>query len=347
MSESVISAYDSALFDLDGVVYLGPEPVPGAVEGLSDLRKRGTKIGFVTNSAARAPAAVAEKLREFGIICDEDDVVTSARAAARLLADRFPNGGLVLVVGTDALRDEVRAFGFDITASAADRPMAVIQGGDPNLTWGSLAEAAIAVQNGAVWIVTNIDTTRPTGRGLVPGAGTAVAAVGTCSPCPPLVAGKPQPPLMVETLRRIGGTRAIFVGDRIDTDIAGAAASGMDSMLVLSGSHGVAELLTAAHGSRPTHLGKDVRDLLAPRRVVQTDYDTVRCGAGTARRSGRGFEVTGEDVDACWALAHLVWSILDAGEDLDVGAAVAALSHRSRTSSRADGSLAEKELVAG
>lgn len=325
MSEPVISAYDAALFDLDGVVYLGPEPVPGAADGLAALREREVRIGFVTNNAARTPGAVAAHLRELGISCTDDDVVTSAQAGARLLADTFPDGGLVLVVGTDALRDQISARGFDTTTSAVDEPIAVIQGYDPQLSWATLTEAAVAVQHGATWIATNTDPTRPTERGLVPGTGAAVAVVQTCTPHAPLVAGKPHRPLMEETLRRIGGDAPIFVGDRLDTDIAGAVACEMDSMLVLTGTHGLRELLAADPSARPTHLGQDLGALLAPARIVRVDGNTARCGTATARRTGGGFEVAGDGLDAAWALTHLVWALADAGEPVDPEAALAAL----------------------
>lgn len=322
----LVEDYDTALFDLDGVVYLGPDPVPGAADGIAALRAGGTHVGFVTNNAARTPAAVAEHLRQLGIPCQDRDVVTSAQAAVHLMVDRFPERGRVLVVGTTALVDEVRRAGFDVTTSAEDHPVAVIQGYDPEMTWSVLTEAAIATQHGAAWVVTNTDTTRPTDRGLVPGNGAAVAVVQTVSPIRPHVAGKPHRPLMEETIRRLGASRAIFVGDRIDTDIAGAVACGMDSMLVLSGAHGLADLVGADASSRPTHLGRDLRDLLQPARRADVDHDRASCNDATAVLSRGDLRVEGGGLDAAWALAALAWSVADRGEHAEAEEAVAALS---------------------
>jgi hypothetical protein len=207
----------------------------------------------------------------------------------------------------------------------------VIQGYGADLTWEQLNEAAIAIQRGAYWLATNTDPTRPTDRGLVPGNGAAVAAVRTAVDIEPEVAGKPYPPLITETLRRIGAERAIFVGDRFDTDIAGAVAVGLDSLFVLSGSCGVADLLAAGPGERPTHIGFDLSALLGPPRTVRHDDEQATCGRVTARlRDGSiAFETTPNDreegLDALAALASLAWSATDRGAPAEAAEAIAAL----------------------
>ncbi len=261
---AVIDAYDAALFDLDGVVYLGPVAVPGAAEGIADLRARETRVGFVTNNAARPPHAVAEHLRELGIEARDADVVTSAQAAAHLLWARFGPGARVLAVGGAGVWDALDEVGLIGVGSADDQPVAIIQGWGGDLTWNQLNEAAIAVHRGAYWVATNTDPTRPTDRGIVPGNGAAVAAVTMAVGRDPEVAGKPYRPLMDETVQRLGAAHPIFVGDRLDTDIAGAHAAGLDSMLVFTGAHQPVDLLAADQISRPTHLGYDLRALLAP-----------------------------------------------------------------------------------
>ena len=173
----LIDAYDAALFDLDGVVYLGPVAVAGAAEGIAALRARGTRLGFVTNNAARPPAVVAAHLVELGIAASAEDVVTSAQAGADLVRDRFGAGVKVLIVGGDGVADAVAEAGLIGVWSADDAPVAVLQGYGFDLTWQQLNEAAIAIQRGAHWVATNTDPTRPTERGLVPGNGAAVAAV--------------------------------------------------------------------------------------------------------------------------------------------------------------------------
>lgn len=325
MVGAVIDSYDAALFDLDGVVYLGPAAVVGAAAGINALAERGITLGYVTNNAARPPSEVAKHLRELGIDAETHDVVTSAQAAATLLRERFGAGALVLLVGGAGIIDALEAEGLHWTRSADDNPVAVIQGYAEDLTWAQLNEAAIAINRGAHWVATNTDPTRPTDRGLVPGNGAAVAAVRIAVPVEPEVAGKPYRPLMVETVARLQAARPIFVGDRTDTDIGGAVRSGMDSMLVLSGSHGARDLLVAPPTERPTHLGRDLRDLLLPGRFVEihTDTQAVRCGLTTASVVDGAAAITGpldadHALDALWALAHLTWAAADQGTTIDV-----------------------------
>ena len=317
---AVIDAYDAALFDLDGVVYLGPVAVVGAAEGIARLRERGTKVGFVTNNAARSPAAVAEHLRELAVPATTADVVTSAQAGAHLVLNRVGAGAKVLIVGGSGVAEAIAEAGMEGVRSADDEPVAVLQGYGFDLTWQQLNEAAIAIHRGAYWVATNTDSTRPTDRGLVPGNGAAVAAVAAAVAAEPEVAGKPYRPLMDETVARLGAVRPIFVGDRLDTDIAGAIGAGLDSMLVLSGSHGARDLLTAGPEERPTHLGQDLRALLAPPIPVRSGPEGFRCGPATAWTDGADVLVSGADpngLDALWAAAHAAWAAADQGRRID------------------------------
>ncbi len=322
MSPGVITAYDAALFDLDGVVYRGPDAVPGAAEGIRGLRDLGIKVGFVTNNAARSPLVVARHLDDLGIPATADDVVTSAQAIAKLMAEALPRGAAVLVTGTDALRAEVRAAGLTPVKDAADRPVAVVVGFAPGLTWDDLNEAAYAVQNGAVWYGCNPDRTRPTDRGLAIGLGTMLDALGEVLPGKrPIMAGKPFRPLLDETVRRLGAQRPIFVGDRLDTDIEGANAVGMDSMLVLSGSHGPEDLLAAEPQRRPTYVAADLRGLLvAP---VADDPDLVSIVEGHLLPTR---PVTSADrLSLLWSAAQAAWRAGDAGRTLDVSLVLTAV----------------------
>lgn len=325
-------AYDAALFDLDGVVYLGPVAVDGAAEGLAALRDRGTRVGFVTNNAARPPAAVAEQLGELGIVATAEDIVTSAQAGADLLAHRLEPGSRVLAVGGPGVRDALQEVGLVAVDSAEDRPQAVLQGYGFDLTWNQLNEAAIAIQRGAHWVATNIDPTRPTDRGLVPGNGAAVDAVRQAVDAEPEIAGKPYRPLIDVTVSRLGAAEPIFVGDRLDTDIAGAVAAGLDGMLVLTGSHGPAELVAAGPAERPAHLGYDLRDLLRPARVLAERPGQVSCGEQSAVvDSGRIALTTipndrSAAVDALWATARLAWRLADLRQAADPASAVQMIS---------------------
>lgn len=312
-TSALVDEYDAALFDLDGVVYLGPAAVPAAVDGLAALRERGVRLGFVTNNAARTPAAVADHLRALGVEAGASDVVTSSQAAAQLLRDRFGAGAKVLVVGGEGILAALTEVGLTAVRSADDGAVAVIQGFSFDLTWDQLNEAAIAIQRGAHWVATNTDSTRPTDRGIVPGNGAAVNAVRMAVAVDPEVAGKPYPPLLEVSISRLGAQRPVYVGDRIDTDIAGAGGVGMDSLFVLSGAHGVRELLQAAPGERPTHLGLDLNALLQPERAVERQGDRTVCGAMSAAVTDtedwleRPPANAEEALDALWAVAHACW----------------------------------------
>jgi glycerol 3-phosphatase-2 len=314
---ALIDSYDAVLFDLDGVIYLGPVAVPGATEGIAQLHDRGTKIGFVTNNAARPPAAVADHLVELGIPASAADIVTSAQAAAHLLVNRFGAGARVLAVGGDGVIAALSEVGLVGVHSADDHPVAVIQGYGFNLAWQELNEAAIAIQRGAHWVATNIDPTRPTDRGLVPGNGAAVAAVKMAVGAEPAeVAGKPYRPLLDDTVERLGARHPLFVGDRLDTDIAGAVNANLDSMLVLSGSHRAEDLLAAMPGERPTFVGEDLRALLHPALTVAQKKGEFQCGHATASVvDGRLMvQVDGQGgIEAIWAAAHATWWAVDHG----------------------------------
>lgn len=324
----VIAGYDAALFDLDGVVYLGPDAVPGAAEGIAALRKRGIRVGLVTNNAARPPAAVAEHLTELGIAAGPEDVVTSAQAGAQLVARRFPPGSKVLVVGGPGVWDALGEVGLVGVRSADDQPVAVLQGYGFDLTWSQLNEAAYAIQHGAHWVATNIDPTRPTERGIVPGNGAAVDAVRLAVEVEPEVAGKPYRPLVDATVDRLGASHPIFVGDRLDTDIAGAVTAGLDSMLVLTGAHGATELVAATAAERPTQLGYDLRDLLRPARILVERPGEMRCGRQTAMLDSGRIQLAGTPadrdaaVDALWAVANLAWRAADRGQQSDPAPAI-------------------------
>ena len=330
---ALIDAYDGVLFDLDGVVYLGPVAVPGAPSAVAGLRERDVPVGFVTNNAARTPAVVAAHLTELGIPAGAEDVVTSAQAGAQVLRHDLPAGTRVLAIGGVGVRQALADAGLTAVDTADDEPVAVLQGYGVDLTWQDLIEATVAIHRGARWVATNDDPTRPTDRGLVPGNGAAVAAVRVAVAVDPEVAGKPYRPLLDETVARLGAGRPLFVGDRLDTDIAGAVNAGLDGMLVLTGSHGPADLLTAAPGSRPTHLGYDLGALLRPALEVELTPDVAVCGPATARVVdgslvlGAGTPATTDGrVAATWAAAHLAWQAQDAGRPLDLTAALPALA---------------------
>lgn len=311
---NLVGRYDAALFDLDGVIYLGPLAIPGVPEALAELRECGVKVGFVTNNAARTPKTVATHLQELGIEAEERDVVNSTMALLRMLHRAYPAGATILPVGSGALTQQLQAAGFAVVTTAAEHPDVVVQGYDPQLVWANLEEGVYAIQAGARWFLANPDLTRPTDKGIVPGCGAQAHAIELCVHVSPETAGKPFPPLLEETVLRLDARNPIFVGDRIDTDILGSNNVGMDSLFVFTGAHGKYDLARADEAHRPTTIGWDVAALLAPERIATREGDVVRCGQQRAHlAAGRAVLDTApqhlqEELDACWALLQLAWS---------------------------------------
>lgn len=253
---SLLDRYDTLLLDLDGTVYRGEAAVDGAGAAVDAAHGAGVTVRFVTNNASRGPDEVAGHLTDIGIRAEPKEVSTSAQAAARVLVGRGVTGE-VLVVGSTALAREVELVGLAPIRAAGDHTAAVVQGLHRDTGWHELAEACVAINAGALWVACNVDPTLPTERGLLPGNGSLVAALRVATGHDPVVAGKPATPLMDEAVRTAGATHALAVGDRLDTDIAGAVAAGLDSLLVLSGVTTPKELLDS--DLRPTYLAADVR----------------------------------------------------------------------------------------
>jgi glycerol 3-phosphatase-2 len=262
VSEGLLDRYDAMLLDLDGTVYRGAAAVDGAAETVKAVRDAGVAVRFVTNNASRPPKEVAAQLVGLGVPAAPDEVSTSAQAAASVLAERLTAGTTVLVVGAAALVDEVRAVGLRVVREAGPDVAAVVQGLSRELGWRELSEACLAVRAGAFWVACNVDATLPTERGEVIGNGALVAAVATATGARPAVAGKPSRPLLDQASRAAGARNPLVVGDRLDTDIAGAVAAEMDSLLVLSGVSRPTDLLGGE--LRPRYLAADLTALTEP-----------------------------------------------------------------------------------
>ncbi|MFC0040879.1 HAD-IIA family hydrolase [Actinomadura rayongensis] len=302
--------YDVALLDLDGVVYVGHRPVPGAAEALAKARAAGQRLAFVTNNASRTPSAVATLLRSVGVPADPADVVTSSQAAATLLAERLPAGAKVLVVGGAALRRALHARGLRPVSTAAEKPAAVVQGFDPSLSYGLIAEGAKAVLAGALFVGSNGDRTIPDGDGVPkPGNGSLLQVIRSATGVDPIVTGKPERPLHHESVVRTGAEHPLVVGDRLDTDIEGAHNGGADSLLVFTGVTRPRDVLTAPPEHRPTFLAADLGGLVAGHPEVVRDGDAWRCNAWTATRDGDALSVegSGDPYDGLRALAAASW----------------------------------------
>ncbi|WP_020672044.1 HAD-IIA family hydrolase [Amycolatopsis nigrescens] len=271
MSDSLLDSYDALLLDLDGTVYHGVNVIPGAAEVLETARERDVPVRFVTNNASKAPVAVAEHLRALGVAGVPSEVNTSAQAAAGVLRDRVAVGETVLVVGTDSLAAEVAAVGLKpVRTVRAGREgiAAVVQGHSPDTGWADLAEACLAIRAGALWVACNADVTLPAERGLLPGNGAMVAALRAATGTEPAVAGKPQTPLFETAAGSAGASRPLVVGDRLDTDIAGAVAAGMDALVVLTGVATPATLLAAVPAERARYLAADLSALTEPAELL-------------------------------------------------------------------------------
>jgi HAD superfamily hydrolase (TIGR01450 family) len=322
LSGTLAGRHDLVIFDLDGVVYVGVRPVPGAAAAIARLTAARVPVAYVTNNASRRATEVAALLDSVGVPADPSDVLTSAEAGAVMLARDLPAGAPVLVVGADALREEVAAVGLtpvgEAGPTAGETPVAVIQGYGPQVGWADLAEACVATRAGARWVATNTDATLPSTRGPLPGNGSLVAALSTAlGRGPDAVVGKPEPALFHLAAQRHGATDALVVGDRLDTDIEGANRAGMASLLVLTGVTGPADLLAAPPHRRPTHVATDLSGLTVPEDAVRVPRWHGEVGAGGWRvtREGEGLRLAGrgEPVDALRALAAAVWANPDAG----------------------------------
>ena len=316
-TEILAHRYDVALLDLDGVVYVGEDPIPGVPKALAGTREAGMRLAFVTNNASRTPDQVAALLSGMDVPAEPTEVITSSQAAAHYLADRLPAGAKVLVLGTTGLIDAVTERGLTPVFSADDEPVAVVQGFFQGIGWQTLAEGAIAIRAGALWLATNLDATVPSPRGPLPGNGSLVAALQHATGVTPAATGKPDPAMHAESVQRSGAKHPIIVGDRLDTDIEGAARAGAPSLLVLTGVTTAYTLVTAAPLHRPDYVSHDVAGLLTGHPDVSVDGAVVRCRNTRVRIDGSELELSvpaepeGDGLDALRALATAGWQVLD------------------------------------
>ncbi|MGH8894483.1 MAG: HAD-IIA family hydrolase [Actinomycetes bacterium] len=326
--QPLVQRHDTVLLDLDGVLYVGPNAVPGAPDAVAAVRAAGVGAAFVTNNAARTPQTVAAHLTDLGILARPEDVVTSAQAVAALVAAAVPAGSPVLVVGGEGLAVALSEEGLRAVSSAADRPRAVVQGFSPDVGWRQLAEATYAVRAGVPWYASNLDSTLPTAAGVAPGNGALVGVVAAATGRMPVVAGKPATPLHDEAVRRTHSLAPLVVGDRLDTDIQGAFNAGVPSLLVLTGLAGPVDVVLAGPQQRPTYVAKDLpAGLLEPHPPVRrVEGGGRRCGGWVVRARQDGIDVRGEGdpVDGLRALAVASWEAGGPAED-DVRAALAHL----------------------
>lgn len=252
------------IFDLDGVLYRGEEPMPGAIGTVERLRAGGRRVFYATNNSTRTRADYVARLRAFGLPCELDDVVTSAYATARYLIEKRLRPERALIVGAAGLREELREAGA-IAGEHAVRPFGagpagppadmVVVGLDQTFTYDALAEAQRALLAGAHFIAANKDLRYPVEGRLLPGAGAIVAALEAASGRVAVCVGKPEPYMFQEALCRAGatGAEAVVVGDSLETDVLAAHRIGAVGVLILTGVT-TEESLAASDGVIPDHV---------------------------------------------------------------------------------------------
>jgi glycerol-1-phosphatase len=318
-SQPLAQRFDCILFDLDGVLYRGSQAIKGASETMKTLVTMNIGRSFITNNASKTPAQVAAHLRELGIDAAPIDVATSPQSAVQVLEDFVAQGRVsararVYVVGGEGIEWALHDGGFESTRDP-EGCQVVMQGFGPLVSWSELAEAAYLVANGALWIATNLDSTFPTDKGIAPGNGSLVNAVAAAAGRgPDGVGGKPAPALLEFALEQSGAHYPLMVGDRYDTDIAGAIAVGIPSLLVLSGVCDAQEVWIS--DLRSHYLAEDVTALIETYPDIDLHGDSATCeGAiATLNRADRSAKVSGgSEINGLRALDALKWQLLEEG----------------------------------
>src|SRR3954468_12515235 len=260
-----VARYDQVILDLDGCVWVGPEPVPGSVDAITALREAGKRIAFVTNDPRHAPEEHVRKLWRIGVQASLADVVSSGAATQHLLAETR-RGRTAFVIGTESLHRHVADAGCRILngTDLASRAEVVVVAGTEDLVYDDLREPVLALRRGADFLATSRDPTYPMPDGLWPGTGAVVAAVEVGSGRTASIVGKPEPQLFYTALDRLGEGRTLVIGDRLDADIAAAAKAGLDSALVLTGGTSREEA-DAAKDPRPTIVAASLPALVLDR----------------------------------------------------------------------------------
>lgn len=244
---SISSSPGSIVFDLDGVVYLGSTPIPGATEAIETLGDAGWQILFATNNSTTTAAVVSQVLMDrLGLVVEPHAVITSSMAAASYLGEHKLRSAYI--IGSPQLASTIRAAG--ITTCKPEDAEAVVVGIDRSLTASTIERASTAIQRGAVFVATNTDATFPTARGPIDGAGTTVDTIANASGGSPLVCGKPHEPMATLVSKQLTSRNVWMVGDRLETDIAFAKRAGWFSVLTLSG-------VTEIGGKHPQSLRPD------------------------------------------------------------------------------------------
>ncbi len=327
MPGSPLDRHDAVLLDLDGVVYRGDRVLPGVPEAVHAIRER-VPILFLTNNSGRTPQDVADRLRAMGVPAQAEEVLTSALATAAMLRREGHSGLTAFVIGERGIREALAGAGVRIVDGHADRADLVVVGWDRTADYAKLRTAALLVQRGARLIATNPDTSYPAPDGLWPGAGALLAAVTTTTGADPQIVGKPMRPMFDAALEATGARDPLMVGDRLDTDVSGAAALGWETLLVFSGASGPRDLTSAE--ALPTYVGEGLpavleprvagrfrraepRDAASPETLPASELSSKRPGSGPAASKGASAgpcsaRTPSEPVTSAWPRRPAWWT---------------------------------------
>jgi 4-nitrophenyl phosphatase len=225
------------ILDMDGVLWKDTQPLGNLPDLFTRMKKSGLGITLATNNATKTTEEYLAKLHGFGVDLEPWQIINSSEAAGFLLRERFPRGGPVFVVGESSLKQVLSTYGFNASGNDGSDILAVVAGMDRTLTFDKLRTAALLIRRGVLFVGTNPDRTFPTPEGLIPGAGSILAAIETATDTRPIIAGKPAPSMFRLAIERLGAApeNVLCIGDRLETDIAGGQSIGCKTALVLSG----------------------------------------------------------------------------------------------------------------
>ena len=226
------------ILDMDGVIWKADAPIGDLPATFKRIRERGLKFVFATNNGTKTPEEYQQKLAELGVDIDASQVVTSAMGIAFMLAQKYPRGTKIFMIGEDGIRVALEEKGFEIlSVENAPQAQAFVMGIDRSINFQKVAEATLLVRAGIPFYTTNTDKTFPTPRGEIPGSGAWISVIQTATNVEPIIAGKPFPFLMELSLEKLGTSKeeTLVVGDRLETDIAAGQSVGCPTALVLSG----------------------------------------------------------------------------------------------------------------
>ena len=258
---------DNFVLDMDGVLWHGDTPMPGFVDFFATLRQTNRKFVLATNNASKTPAQYIERFANFGVEIEEEQLLTSAEATGSYLADKYEKGTAVFIIGGDGIHHAMTRRGFNVLTvedvmMSGKRAEIVVVGFWRDVSYKAFAAGAVCINHGAAFVGTNPDVSFPSEWGNLPGAGSFLALLEAATGKTPITVGKPGAIIFQDALKRLGGSKenTAMVGDRLNTDIAGANDAGLHSILVLSGIS-TREDIANTNGNQPDFVFEDISEL--------------------------------------------------------------------------------------